>query len=195
MSEIKNLKQGFLNFRRKYFGASESIYKALASAQTPKVMVIACSDSRSDPLLLLGAEAGELFTARNIGNMVPPFSHGATDSIGGALEYGVQGLGVKHIIILGHSDCGAVKALDGLQGDWQCVPHCIEPAQAIKKMDDNFSKEERNILLSLKNLTSYPFIKTAIEKNTLQLHGWYFSIKNGTLTEYNPTQNIFKTIE
>ncbi len=109
---ITPLIEGYKQFRSKYFGKSKSLEKLVTHDQKPKILVISCSDSRVDPAIILGSKPGELFVVRNVANLVPPFEsdlkHHGTSA---ALEFGVLDLEVKHIIVLGHTHCGGIRAL------------------------------------------------------------------------------------
>lgn len=168
----------------------------MANGQSPKALVIACSDSRVDPAILLGAKPGELFVVRNVANLVPPYDndskHHATSS---ALEFAVTSLGVKDIIVLGHSHCGGINALmarkegdqkRGFITDWMDI---AKPAKEkvlslypnLSSMEKDQHCEKESLLISLDNLKTFPWIQTQLEKDELNLHAWYFNMNTGNI--------------
>ncbi|SHN61144.1 carbonic anhydrase [Desulfovibrio litoralis] len=209
MHTIQKFIDGFLEFQEQHFKHGESSFTNLKYGQEPQTMVIGCSDSRVDPALLMGCEPGDIFVSRNVANLIPPYEDDAgLHGVSAALEFAVCNLKVQSIIILGHSFCGGIKTLmrddfnpnaKGFLAPWisLALPAKLE---VLQKLPNSSSKtrqraaEQYSIILSLKNLMSFPFIKDAIEKGTLSLFGWYFDIENGELFEYNKDDGIFKKI-
>jgi len=165
--------------------------------QTPAVMVIACSDSRVDPALLFGTEPGDLFTVRNVANLVPPYTpdsnyHGTS----AALEFGVRDLDVPHIVVLGHSACGGVQALReasaGAPADREFIAPWMEIAAAACRCEtggvvpDQQTVEHEGIRISLKNLHSFPWIEERVRAGELKLSGWWVDLVAGKLCEIGP---------
>lgn len=112
MKDFEKFIDGFRNFRRFYFDAENDYYTSLNKGQHPKAIVIACSDSRADPALLMGCDPGDIFVVRNVANLVPHADDALRrDAVLAVLEYGVHHLKVEHIIVLGHSGCGGIQAL------------------------------------------------------------------------------------
>jgi carbonic anhydrase len=190
--------EGYRNFRRKYFIDNKNLFDELAEGQQPHTMVITCSDSRVNASLILDSKPGELFIARNIGNVVPPYevTKGATQS---AIEYAVNVLKIPNIVVLGHSSCGACAHLyhddeDGIElnhvDKWLTL---IYPAkheailEALHTDNKNIFEitEKNNIKLSLQRLMTYPYIVKALENGELELHGWWYNIKKGELEIYD----------
>ena len=161
--------------------------------QSPKVLVIACSDSRVDPSIILGAEPGDLFVIRNVANIVPPYEHDLSSCHGtsAAIEYAVNHLQVEDIVILGHSHCGGIRALvDDRENDHTFIDnwiYIVEDAKfeaAHRHLDHEESCafcEKAAIGISLHNLETFPFVKEKLAAGKLRLHGWYFSIETGAL--------------
>ena len=111
-ADFEKVIDGFRNFRRFYFDAENDYYTSLNKGQHPKAIVIACSDSRADPALLMGCDPGDIFVVRNVANLVPHADDALRrDAVLAVLEYGVHHLKVEHIIVLGHSGCGGIQAL------------------------------------------------------------------------------------
>lgn len=143
MSSPQHLIEGFRRFREQHFTHDDALYRQLvAQGQTPKILVIACCDARVDPAIVLDCAPGDLFVIRNVANLVPPAGtlsgHHGTSS---ALEYGVRNLGVQHIIVLGHAQCGGIRTLveaggsnnpDSFIDDWM---HLVEDARAAVERD------------------------------------------------------------
>ncbi len=205
MADIKKLLEGYSLFKKKYYDISDTLYKKLEYKQNPKTLIISCCDSRVDPAILTNSDPGDIFVVRNIANLVPPFEpkwdskHGTS----AALEFAVNVLNVENIIILGHSNCGGIEALvksfkddfiglNFVQG-WinisshlkDSIPNLLEHQEVCKHC------ELESIKGSMKNLLTFPFIKTNVENNTLSLYGWYFDIKDGSLYSLSNDTNEF----
>ena len=202
---------GFRSFREKYFqdNLENSLYRRLSSeGQTPKTLLIGCSDSRVDPAILTEAAPGELFIIRNVANLVPPFENRPTGfhGISSAIEFAVVNLKVENVIVLGHRQCGGIRALvqGGASGTfisrWMTI---AEPA-VLKVKKENPSAEEpqlcrltemESIKVSLENLKTFPFVQEAISARSLNLLGVYFDLELGSLWEYDGLQNTFSEIK
>jgi carbonic anhydrase len=209
---MEKLIKGILDFRQKHREGYLKSFAHLAQGQSPEVLFISCSDSRVVPNLFASADPGELFVVRNVGNTVP-CCHDSSGSAPApsevaALEFAVANLGVNDIVVCGHSDCGAMKAIaqgreklpfEGLKG-WL---KNAEPA--LKKRDTEvFSHSDLseanqlsqvNVLLQLENLLTYPFVKEKYDKGELGLHGWWFDIAEAHVYAYSKEQNRFSLIE
>lgn len=200
MHEIRQLIDGFGKFRRQYFEGSERPFEQLKSAQSPSILIIACSDSRVDPAILLDAVPGQLFVVRNVANLVPPHSSdGGTHGVSAALEFGVTVLNVRHIIVLGHSQCGGIRALlSDTSGEfisqWVNIAKSIKPTNTIGA-DDPRDCEQQGILLSLRNLKTFPWITERVNDGRLRLHGWYFDIAPGRLEGFDERLGRFENLQ
>ncbi|MCK4441021.1 MAG: carbonic anhydrase [Sulfurovaceae bacterium] len=202
---------GYKKFRKEYCKDNKKLFNDLAEGQSPHTMIVTCSDSRVVPDKILSATPGELFIARNIGNIVPPYerTQGATQS---AIEYAVNSLKVPHLVILGHSSCGACSHLyHEIQENDKDVElsHVDEwlklayPAKhdAMLECLNNPQKnraeitEKNNIQLSIQRLMTYPYVVKALEDKILELHGWWYDIGSGKLEAYNYDTKTFKKIE
>lgn len=200
MKEIQQLISGFEKFRSQYYEGADRSFDQLKQAQSPSVLVIACSDSRVDPAILLDAVPGQLFVVRNVANLVPPRkADGGTHGVSAALEFSVCVLGVRHIIVLGHSQCGGIRALiEGASGEfisqWMNIAKSVKPSHTDK--EDNLAREceQKAILLSLENLQTFPWIVERVNQGQLMLHGWYFDIAHGRLEGYDKTSNRFEIL-
>jgi carbonic anhydrase len=214
MAEINALIEGYKRFYHKHFVEDDSLYKELARrGQFPKTLVIACSDSRVDPSIITDANPGDIFVVRNVANLVPPYQaewksyHGTS----AALEFAVNQIGVKHIIILGHSGCAGIQTLlDKPAPSEQQIGSFIRPWMGIAEsarrqtekkceLDDTNCKqtvcEKEAILVSLSNLASFPWVKARLEDKSITLHGWYFSLNDGLLHTYNNANKEFEAIK
>jgi carbonic anhydrase len=196
-------------FQNDYFGPDSSHFEPLKQGQNPRTMLIGCSDSRVDPAILTNSAPGDLFMVRNVANLVPPYQlDDALHGVSAALEFAVCHLEVEHIIVLGHSHCGGIKALmDGTCGckgggfisHWMSI---ATPArdQILAELHDKDAElqcraaEQAAILLSLENLHSFPFIDERILSGRLSLHGWYFDLDQGELLEYHARKGSFEKL-
>ncbi|CAN1517432.1 CynT Carbonic anhydrase [Sphingomonadaceae bacterium] len=194
MPEFAHLVDGYRRFRSGSYVDQKQRYDQLASdGQAPPVMVISCCDSRVDPATIFDTVPGQVFALRNVANLVPPFEiGGGLHGTSAAIEFGVLGLNVKHIVVLGHAQCGGIKAaLEG--GDlgmpgpsfidgWVDIVRDARDAVVAKAPEDPQTMLELEaIKVSLDNLRSFPFIAEREEAGLLKLHGAYFGIARGVL--------------
>jgi carbonic anhydrase len=176
---------------RDYYRENRDLFKDLETqGQAPKVLFIACSDSRVPPELITSAEVGDLFVARNVANIVPPYGTGQM-SIGADIEYAVLHLRVEHIVLCGHTDCGGIKALHASL-DWSREPHMARwieyarPAQTkvgasgLPEGERHLATVRENVLLQLEHLRSYDPVREGEKAGTLTLHGWVYHLEMGT---------------
>jgi carbonic anhydrase len=197
MSATDNLIAGYQRFREGYYQANKDKLRNLAEqGQFPKIALISCSDSRVDPGVILDCDPGDLFVIRNVANLIPPKED--NDSLHGtsaALEFAVTELEVESIIVLGHTQCGGIKALmdtpvshnpDTFIGKWmqqlEGVRNEILNDQTIKDQPSRYSCcEKKGIQQSLQNLMTFPWVKERVEAGTLTLHGWRYDINSSQL--------------
>lgn len=209
MKDIERFIGGFRRFRANYFGPEASHFEPLKQGQSPKTMLIGCSDSRVDPAILTNCVPGDIFTVRNVANLVPPFEeNGGQHGVSAALEFAVCHLEVEHIIVLGHSGCGGISALmagtcgckgGGFISRWMSI---ATPARerVLAELPDKDpalqrrAAEQAALLLSLENLHTFPWIAERVARGALSLHGWYFDIAAGELLEYRPERGAFEQI-
>ena len=206
MKDFEKFINGFRNFRRFYFDAENDYYASLNKGQHPKAIVIACSDSRADPALLMGCDPGDIFVVRNVANLVPHADDALRrDAVLAVLEYGVHHLKVEHIIVLGHSGCGGIQALldpaslhdESFVANWVSLA-----APALERMREDVRDEspadrqrhceEAAILVSIDNLLSYPWIQERVAAHELSLHAWYFDMSRGALLAYFPDSETYR---
>jgi carbonic anhydrase len=203
---MERLVEGHKKFLKEVFPARKSHFHLLAEGQAPMWLFITCADSRVLPDMILGTEPGDLFISRSIGNVVPKTS-GDVDGVTATIEYAVEVLRVRHAIICGHSDCGALKAaldhksLENLPRARRWLEH-VEAAFAYKQPlnpADGESAElaaviRGNVVAQLMNLRAQPPVAQALAKGRLTAHGWYYDIMTGQIEEYDEKQKRFVTV-
>lgn len=197
---LDKLLNGYQAFRSLYTSQHNSLMKMLAKeGQAPNAMMITCSDSRIDPALLLQSQPGDIFTVRNVANIVPPYekdeAHHGTSA---ALEFGICCLKVKHLIILGHSQCGGIHAhinKDTLhQNDF--ISHWMDVLDAKHHNPHDIDGCAKDALLnSYRNCLGFPWIKQRLDDKTLQIHLWFFDIATGTIEAYQHDIKTFKPLD
>ena len=197
---------GFHRFKERIYPKKKFLFKTLASKQTPEILFITCADSRVDPALITQTDPGELFVIRNAGNIVPPYQ---SDDIGvsASVEFAVNGLGVKHIIICGHSDCGAMKGVlkpSDLKNfpdvkKWikysAVVGNQFNLANALSQEEKLEILSEQNVLKQVENLKTFPYINTKLETNKLSIHGWLYDIGHCSIKVFSNQRKSFTAIE
>jgi carbonic anhydrase len=202
-SAMDKLVRGMHQFQTAEFNQNRELFAHLSQGQEPETLLITCSDSRIAPNLLLQTQPGELFVLRNAGNIVPPYG-ASSGGEGATIEYAVAALGVKHIVVMGHSHCGAMKGL--LQPeDLKSLPlvaSWLKQAEATKRIiDENYSDCEgadllnaaikENVLMQLDNLRTYPAVAARLTKGDLTLHGWVYHIESGQVLAFDPSASRF----
>ncbi len=188
---------------------NQAWYRRLAQGgQHPRAMIISCCDSRVHVTSIFGADQGEFFIHRNIANLVPPHKpDGERHGTSAAVEYGVTGLGVAHIIVIGHSHCGGVKGCMDMccgrapeleektsyVGRWMDIlrPGFDRVKTIADEADRTTALEHQAVLVSLENLMTFPFVRSAVEAGDLTLHGLWNDIATGGLLQFDPAQGGF----
>ena len=200
---MDKLIEGHKRFLAEVFPARKSHFHLLSEGQAPEWLFITCADSRVLPDLILGTEPGDLFISRSIGNVVPITSHDV-DGVTATIEYAVDALRVKHVIVCGHSDCGAMKAaldrksLENLPKARRWLEH-VEVAFAYRQPlnpADGESAElaaliRGNVVAQLTNLQAQPPVTRAIAEGRLSVHGWYYDILTGRIEQYDEALKKF----
>lgn len=210
--DINTLLEGYRKFRDHYYGESNLLFEDLVRlGQRPKILMVACSDSRVDPALVLNSQPGDLFMIRNVANLIPPFEDDqAYHGTSAALEFGVCVLGIHHVILFGHTQCGGIQSL------FDTAPHTprlksfvskwmelARPAhQAALDFHGDQSLEEKvtlcgqySLINSLKNLMTFPWIQEKVQEGSLMLHAWNFDLSKGNLEAFDVRENCFKKID
>ena len=207
---LRRLIDGFDRFRDEHFTQDHELYDTLLDGQRPEVMVIACSDSRTDPAIICGAEPGDIFVVRNVAALVPTYEPDRRPrGTSAAIEFGVVALGVRHVIVLGHSFCAGVRCM--LEHDhggrrYEFVSDWVDIAAEVREeMDGLVTEAERPliarraeqaaVLASLRHLATYPFIAERIADGRLTLHGWYFHFGWGLLQAAEGPHGPFRQVD
>ncbi|MCH8622728.1 carbonic anhydrase [Undibacterium sp. TS12] len=207
--EVRNIHQfieGFQRFQSKYFAGQDNLYDKLNNGQNPSTLLIGCCDSRVDPALLLDCDPGDIFVIRNVANLVPPCNEaGHQQGVSAAIQFAVESLQVKRIIVMGHEKCGGIRALmQGYQptrtidfiGRWMKI---VEPVkQQVMQQLTHCTEAERiracelgAMIMSLNNLRSFPWVSEREARGELVLHAWYFDMSNGALLAYSERTDTF----
>lgn len=203
---MKRLIEGALRFQGEVYPTHRDLFRELASSQSPEALLVTCSDSRVVPDLIMQARPGDVFICRNAGNIAPSYGD-LTGGVVATIEYAVLALGVRHIIVCGHSDCGAMKALrhpENLVGMPNVARWLQMAARADAVVRDNCSHLsepeildaliEENVLAQLDNLKTYPFVASRLRSRTLALHGWVYDIEHGEIRTFDPQQQAFVSL-
>jgi carbonic anhydrase len=206
----KTLLDGYRSFRTQRLPTEQSRYRELSErGQSPEVMVIGCCDSRVSPEVIFDAKPGELFVMRNIANLVPVYApDSGAHGVSAALEFAVQVLGVKHIVVLGHAQCGGIRAfIDKIAplspgdfiGRWMSM--FVKPGEIVEQrehetMQDFATRiEKAAVLRSLENLMTFPCVQILVERGKLKLHGAYFGVAEGSLFVLDKTAKEFRSVK
>ncbi|MGA1263927.1 MAG: carbonic anhydrase [Prochlorothrix sp.] len=201
---MKQLIRGLDKFRKTYVTEHQELLEQLSHGQTPRVLFITCSDSRVAPNLITSTDVGELFVIRNAGNIVPPFG-AANGGEGGTIEYAISALGIKQVIICGHSHCGAMKGLlklNKLQADMPLVYDWLQHAQATRRLVlDNYPDQTgeelietlvaENVLVQIENLKTYPVVRAKLHQGQLRIYGWIYEIESGEVLAYDAKTHTY----
>jgi carbonic anhydrase len=197
MSKFQDMVEGYYRFRGTEWQEERARWAELAASQTPKVMIIACSDSRVDPATIFGSRPGEVFVVRNVANLVPPFEDdGGRHGVSAAVEFAVTKLNVEEIVVLGHGACGGVNAAltralaDTKPGEGGFVANWINLLDEAREKvvaehgtgpEGQHALEEECVRVSIANLTTFPFVKERLDAGTLSIRGAVFAIADGRL--------------
>lgn len=186
---------GVARFRCEVFPNQQELYQRLVrEGQKPQALVISCADSRVAPELITQCGPGDLFVTRNVGNIVPPFST-QNGGVSSAIEYAIDGLGVRDIVVCGHSDCGAMKALlnpgslDAMPNVSAWLRHSHAARQVVENaypadLDPNVraaALAQENVLFQINHLRGHPAVAAALARGALTLHGWFFDLTSGEI--------------
>ena len=202
---IERLLDGYRRFHRHIFPHRREHFHLLSDRQAPDVLFLTCADSRVVPDLILQTEPGDLFICRNVGNIVPP-SGELPGGVTATIEYAVRVLKVKHIIICGHSDCGAIKAALNKES-LATLPHAgvwLRYLESAWKYLDSTKRDPEaellalihaNVIAQLENLKTHPEVAAALARQSLELHGWFYDILTGTIETYNPADGKFRPFD
>ncbi|WP_346839756.1 carbonic anhydrase [Microbulbifer sp. SAOS-129_SWC] len=203
---MEHVISGVAKFQKEVFPTKEARFRKLANGQNPEVLFITCADSRIDPNLVTQTEPGELFICRNAGNVVPPHSN-ETGGTTASIEFAVAALGVSHIVICGHTDCGAMKGaiapekLDRLPHVREWLGHCRSATEVVRARCGELGTEQldavtcENVVQQLQNLRTHPAVATGLASGSLTLHGWLYDIASGEVLYYDVESGGFKPMD
>jgi len=196
--------RGVREFQSGVFPAQRAMFEMLGQGQHPEALFITCSDSRIDPNLITNTDPGEIFVLRNIGNIVPR-SGTAGDSEEAVIEYALVALGVKHIIICGHSQCGAVKgllhpeSLSSVPSVASWLNHAEKSRQVVRQKHSQLQGEEllkaavaENVIVQLDNLRTLPSVSSRLARDEVRLHGWVYEFETGQIQAIDPGTGQFR---
>lgn len=204
---MQKLVEGIHQFQQSIFRQQRELFERLAKGQSPETLFITCSDSRINPHLLTQTDPGDLFILRNAGNLVPPY--GAV--VGGeaaTIEYAVSVVGVKDIIVCGHSLCGAMGALlnpESVAG-FPAIASWLNHAEATRRiMKENYTHYEgarlhtatveENVLVQLENLRTHPCVAAGLSRGSLKVHGWVYKFETGQVFAFEPESQQYRPLE
>jgi carbonic anhydrase len=210
---LERLLKGFADFRLGYYRDHLDLFEKLATeGQSPRILIVACADARVDPGILTQTQPGDIFTVRNVAAMVPPAQlppdtrHHGTSA---AIEFAVRGLGVEHVVVLGHALCGGIGALvDGrasAYADYDYLSTWTSIAQEVRDLvvaelagrpraEVVRAVEQAAVVNSVRNLMSFRWIADKVEAGTLSLHAWWFNLTEGQLYAFNPASTAFEPV-
>ena len=204
---LQQIVEGFLHFHHEVFPQQKDLFKKLATAQRPRAMFIACADSRIVPELITQSAPGDLFVTRNVGNVVPPYGE-MNGGVSTAIEYANLALGVQHIIVCGHSDCGAMRAVLNPQslGKMPTVKAWLRHAEVAKSMlqdhcnctteaDSMHALTEENVIAQLQHLRTHPSVASRIANGQLFIHGWVYNIETSQIKAYDAELGHFLPLD
>lgn len=200
------LLERYRDFRRNVLAHNRDFYESLAEGQAPETMLITCSDSRICPESMFGYKPGEVFVLRNAGNIVPAYGIGSGGEAA-TIEYAVAVLKVKHIVVCGHTGCGAIKALlspetvESLPGVASWLRAAENTRRVVIEANNGTPPKElldeavrENALCQLDHLRTHPAVASALRQNRLQLHAWIYQLEDGMVEAYNEKSEKFEAV-
>lgn len=201
---MQKLIQGIHKFQNEVFDSQVELFKKLEKGQNPQVLFITCSDSRINPNLITQTDPGDLFIIRNAGNIIPTYGHATSSGETATIEFALDGLGVKDIIVCGHSHCGAMKGLlrPSIVENLPAMKNWLTNAETTKRIVFDHYKHlegdellmatiEENVLMQLEHLKSHPAVATRLAKKEIRLHGWVYKFETGMIFKYEEASGQF----
>ncbi len=198
---------GVVRFQNTVYPEKRELFERLSEGQSPEALFITCSDSRIETAMITQTEPGELFICRNAGNIVPPHTN-HTGGMTASIEFSVSVLNVPHIVVCGHTECGAMKGamnpegLDGLPHVREWLGYSRAAMEAVNAMAPNADEDERmrllleqNVVLQLQHLKTHPSVAARLAKGDLTLHGWVYDIKTGGVVAWDEAENKFVAVD
>lgn len=203
---MEKIVRGIHQFQTTHFSEHQELFAQLAQGQQPETLLITCSDSRIVPDLLTQTQPGDLFVIRNAGNIIPPYG-AANGGEGATVEFAIGALNVKHIVVMGHSHCGAMKGLlqpEGLAA-LPLVANWLKHAETTRRVtvesypdftgDDLLNAAiKENVLVQLDNLRTYPVVAARLARAELTFHAWVYEIESGRILAYDPSVTHFAPV-
>ena len=198
---------GVIRFQNEVYPQKKELFEKLSKGQAPEALFITCSDSRIETAMITQTDPGELFICRNAGNIVPPHTN-HTGGMTASIEFAVAALKVPHIVICGHTECGAMKGAMNPEG-LSSLPHvkewlgfskaAVDVVSAISPEADDEQRMqlllEQNVILQLQHLRTHPSVAARLAKGDLKLHGWVYDIKTGGVNAYDEASNTFIPVD
>ncbi len=190
---VAELVKGIRTFAKRVVPDKQALFDELATGQSPATLFITCADSRIDPSLITQTDPGSIFVVRNAGNIVPRLEADGSspDGNAGSIEYAITALNVQHVVVCGHSSCGAMGGLQDLDGIADALPSVrrwLEHAESLletsaaENLDDLI---EANVLLQLEHLKAYPGVQDKLDAGEITLHGWVYDIGSGDVRSHD----------
>lgn len=205
MKSVDDMIAGYRRFRGGVYAEQADLYQRLGAGQDPDIMLIGCADSRADPSDIFNSAPGQMFVVRNVANLVPPYqANGGLHGVSAALEFAVNILKVKIIVVMGHGGCGGVTA-SLTKNDSPLIGEFVAPwvklldsarERVIERNPENpqFALELEGIETSIENLMSFPFVREKVEAGALKIHGAWFAIRHGELHWRNAETRQFEIV-
>jgi carbonic anhydrase len=200
---MQKLVRGVHRFRQQVYEPNRALYRRLADGQQPHTLFITCADSRLDPEALTQSGPGDIFVLRNAGNLVPPFGAGRGGEAA-TIEYAIAGLDVRHVVVCGHTGCGAMRALlepaslDDLPETARWLRHAEATRRITRVQSRSMSAVqlwdatvEVNVLVQLENLRTHPTVAAGLARGELKLYGWVFDLRSGEVRSFDPARGGF----
>jgi carbonic anhydrase len=202
---VQKLGAGIHHFQANYFASNRQLFEQLSEkGQRPETLFITCSDSRIVPNLITNTMPGELFIVRNVGNIVPSVERGVLGGVSAAIEYAVEVLNVEHVIVCGHTNCGAIEAIlhpERVQhlpfvsrwlAESSSIPALIQERYAGFEGEALMTAAvQENVLVQLENLRTFEFLARRLDAGSLKMSGWVFKISTGDIFDYDPVSEQF----
>ena len=197
---------GVIRFQNEVYPKKKELFEKLSKGQAPEALFITCSDSRIETAMITQTDPGELFICRNAGNIVPPHTN-HTGGMTASVEFAVAALHVPHIVICGHTECGAMKGAmnpegtDGLPHVKEWLGYSKAAVAIVEQLNPEGEQErmqmllEQNVILQLQHLRTHPSVAARIAKGDLKLHGWIYDIKTGDVNAYNEDTGEFEPVD
>jgi carbonic anhydrase len=203
---MKKIIEGIKKFQTEVHPRKRELFAQLSTGQKPSALVICCADSRVDMELVTQSEPGELFFFRNAGNIVPPYG-AMQGALSATIEYAMVALGIRHVVVCGHSDCGAMKGImqpelvRGMPTVAQWLSHADVARGMLQRWDDLPRTDaldllcHENVLAQMDNLRTHPSVAVRLAHGEVELHGWFYDIPHGTVAAYDAEAGAFVPID